>query len=216
MARSCDVVVISVPILETIRVIREIGALVPETGLLMDLTSVKKGPLEAMLKYCRGEVVGIHPLFGPESVSEQGLGVALCPGRGERGLRSVQGLFREAGFRVTVLPAEEHDQLMGIVQGVNHLSTLALALTMGRSGLDLAQVENLCTQSFRQRLDRIRTMLNQSESLFRSLLMENPRVAEFLDLHLMSVQELRRVIVDRDRKAFEEVFEKLRDLFASP
>ena len=62
MARECKVVVISVPIVNTVQVIKEIGPQVPREGLLMDLTSVKKGPIEAMMKYSEAQVVGIHPL----------------------------------------------------------------------------------------------------------------------------------------------------------
>ena len=58
VAQQCDVVVISVPIADTVRVIQEVGPLVSENGVLMDLTSVKKGPVEAMLRYSRAEIVG--------------------------------------------------------------------------------------------------------------------------------------------------------------
>jgi len=45
MAQKSDVVVVSVPIADTVRVIREIGPLVPGEGLLMDLASLKAGPV---------------------------------------------------------------------------------------------------------------------------------------------------------------------------
>ena len=38
-------------------------------ALIMDLTSLKKEPVEAMLKYSEAEVIGIHPLFGPRERS---------------------------------------------------------------------------------------------------------------------------------------------------
>ena len=42
MAVRCDVVVVSVPVSETLEVIQQVDPLVPDKGLLMDLTSVKK------------------------------------------------------------------------------------------------------------------------------------------------------------------------------
>jgi prephenate dehydrogenase len=59
MTAQCDVVVISVPIAETLKVIRELGPLVSEHGLLMDLTSVKKAPLETMLACSTAQVVSV-------------------------------------------------------------------------------------------------------------------------------------------------------------
>jgi len=50
-AAQCDVVIMSVPIDVTIKTIKEIAPLVREDALLMDLTSIKKEPVEAMLKY---------------------------------------------------------------------------------------------------------------------------------------------------------------------
>ncbi|MBW2509879.1 MAG: prephenate dehydrogenase/arogenate dehydrogenase family protein, partial [Deltaproteobacteria bacterium] len=48
-AATADVVVISVPIRETRAVIEQLGPLVREEALLMDVTSIKIDPMEAML-----------------------------------------------------------------------------------------------------------------------------------------------------------------------
>ena len=63
---------LSVPIHRTEEIIREIGPAVRKGGLLMDLTSLKKAPVEAMLKYSGAEVLGVHPLFGPCEKSHHG------------------------------------------------------------------------------------------------------------------------------------------------
>ena len=72
-AKECDVVVISVPIVHTVEIIKEIAPLISEDRVLMDLTSIKKEPIEAMLKYSRSEVVGVHPLFGLDMEPDQDL-----------------------------------------------------------------------------------------------------------------------------------------------
>src|SRR5262245_42183765 len=64
-AEAADVVVISVPIDSTVSVIRELGHHVRDDSLLMDVTSVKSAPLEAMMESTRASVIGTHPLFGP-------------------------------------------------------------------------------------------------------------------------------------------------------
>ena len=212
-ARQCDIVVISVPIADTVGVIREIGPLVSEEKLLMDLTSIKKEPTQAMLEYSRAEVVGLHPLFGPDVTSGLSLRIAVCPGRGETGLNWLLKIFRDSKFGVTILSAEEHDRIMGLIQGVNHFSTIALALTISRSGLDLKDLENCSTQTFKHRLDRIRSILVQPEELFESLLIDNTHAGEYIDQYLQSVSELSKVTGRKDKKAFGDIFHMLRDVF---
>lgn len=213
MARQCDVVVISVPIADTVRIIKEIGPLVSEKGLLMDLTSVKKESLEAMLKYSRAEVVGVHPLFGPDIKSNSGLRIAICPGRGERGLNWITGIFRGEGLTVTFMEPEEHDRMMGIIQGAHHFSTLALALFISRSGYKIGDLVNGSTQTFHQMLDRIRSILKQPTELFGSLLMDNPAGEKFIEQYLESAERLIQITRRGDKEAFGELVQSLKIFF---
>lgn len=215
MARQCKIVVISVPIFDTVRVIKEIGPLVPREGLLMDLTSVKKGPVEAMMKYSGAQVVGAHPLFGPNITSPEGLRIALCPGRGEEGLNRIKDIFQEEGYLTSVIEPEEHDRLMAIVQGVNHLSTLALALCISRSGFSPERLKEISTLTFNDRFDRVRTLLNQPAELFGSLLMDNPLSGAYMEHYLSAVEKFMRVANLKDREEFERVYESLRNYFYS-
>lgn len=213
MAGQSHVVVISVPIADTIKVIQEVGPFVPEHGLFMDLTSLKKAPLEAMLSYSSAEVVGAHPLFGPGDKPTRRHTVAICPGRGETGMKWLAGVLKKAGIKVLVMDPEEHDRKMGLIQGVNHFSTLALALCISQSGFAFEDIANCSTHTFRRRLDRIRSIMRQTPELFESLLMDNPRASECIERYRESVEGLIRITRDGDRKAFGELFESLRKVF---
>ena len=213
MARQCDVVVISVPIADTVRIIREIGPLVSENGLLMDLTSVKKGPVEAMMKYSRAEVVGIHPLFGPLIKSNKGFRIALCRGRGEDGLKWIKDIFQDEGFTVFLIEPEKHDHMMGIIQGTHHFSTIALALSISRCGYEAGELLNVSTPTFLQSVERIRAILDQPEDLFRSLMMDNPVGGDFVEQYLESVEQLIHIIRQEDREAFRDLFASLSRFF---
>jgi len=213
IAEKCEVVVISVPIADTIAVIKEIGPLVSEKGLLMDLTSIKKESVEAMMKYSRAEVVGVHPLFGSDKNTGSILNVALCPGRGERGLKWISNVLKNSGFRVTLLSPERHDHLMGLIQGVNHFAALTLALVISRAGFDLDELINCSTQTFRRRLNRIKAIIEQPSELFRSLLMDNSPTVEFLGLYLRSAENMVEIIKRKDQHAFREMFDSLKNFF---
>jgi len=214
MARQCGVTVISVPIAETMSVIQEIGPLVPENGLLMDLTSIKAESMKAMLRCSSGEVVGMHPLFGPDSsAGNLNQRVIVCPGRGKQGLGWLRKILGQAGLAVTTLSAEEHDRIMGLVQGVNHFSTLVLALCIQRSGISLEDLLDCSTQTFARRIDRIISIMGQPSGLFGSLLMENPSAKGFIAQYMNAAEELTKVIRGKDKEAFERAFETSKQFF---
>ena len=78
-----DVLLVSVPIDITGRVIERIGPKMHGDSLLMDITSVKKMPVEMMQKFTPAnvEILGTHPLFGPTAKSMRGQTIVFVPSR---------------------------------------------------------------------------------------------------------------------------------------
>ncbi|MFA6413215.1 MAG: prephenate dehydrogenase/arogenate dehydrogenase family protein, partial [Syntrophales bacterium] len=97
MAKDCPVVIVSVPIEATDTVIRAVGPCMPRESVLMDLTSLKEGPVRAMLEVAVSEVIGLHPLFGPRVASLDGQNIAVCPARGERWLAWLKDIMEKNG-----------------------------------------------------------------------------------------------------------------------
>jgi prephenate dehydrogenase len=168
-----------------------------------------------MLRYSRSEVLGAHPLFGPEDAGNSGKMMIICQGRGERGLRWLSQILRTAEIKTAYLDPEEHDRKMGLIQGVNHLATLALALCIRDSGFSYAQVSAVSTETFRRRLKRIHSILDQPSTLFGSLLMDNPLLVESAAGFLSSVEGLVEMIRDRDKETFMRQFASLKEFFAN-
>jgi prephenate dehydrogenase len=90
LAEQCDLVIVSVPIRDTVGVIGEIAPLLARNQLLCDFTSLKVRPVEAMLK-SKANVVGLHPMFGPTVSSLKSQKIIVCPVRVEEHLRSTFG-----------------------------------------------------------------------------------------------------------------------------
>jgi prephenate dehydrogenase len=213
-AEWCDVVVISVPMDRTLTVIERIAPLVREDALLMDLTSVKHAPLKAMLSFCRGQVAGLHPLFGPAATREPGpLTVAACRGRGDKGFRWIQELLQSEGYRVKVVDPEEHDRVMGVIQGVYHFSTTALALFLEDCGVSPGDLDEWSTPAFSGMLGRIRAMADQPGELYGALITDNPAAGESISRYRNSVEELGRTILRGDRNDFNRAFNRVRAAF---
>jgi prephenate dehydrogenase len=90
LARLCEVIVVSVPIPVTAEIIRQVGPLLSEDKLLMDLTSLKKEPVKRMLASSKAEVIGVILFSGLSLKDLSGQNVVLCPARGRKWLGLAQ------------------------------------------------------------------------------------------------------------------------------
>ena len=156
MAKECDVVMISVPINETCKVIERVGPYVREDGVITDVTSIKEVPMKAMLEHSGAEVVGSHPVFGPSVKSMKGQTVVLCPARGDRWFRWLKDIYESHGAKVKISTPEEHDRMMGIIQCLRHFSTIVLGHAMMKLGADVKECLEFTSPIYRIRMD-IRT-----------------------------------------------------------
>jgi prephenate dehydrogenase len=173
-ASRAEVVILCVPIPAVAQVAREVGPHLKPGAALMDIASVKQRPLAAMLDAFPGEVVGTHPLFGPGEPDIRGLTVVLCPGRGERWFQWLKNLLQEAGARVRVTTATEHDRLMSVVQGLAHFILIALGATMRQMGVTEEDVQDFATPTFGTLLSLTRKLLSQDAKLYACIQVQNP------------------------------------------
>jgi prephenate dehydrogenase len=174
VAALADVVIISVPIPAVKQVVREVAEHLRPDAALMDLTSVKQAPMKHMLAAFPGEVVGTHPLFGPGEESIAGRTMVLCPGRGERWFNWLKALLEEAGARVKVASAAEHDRLMAVVQGLSHFTLIALGMAIRELGVAPQDLEDFATPTFTTLHNLARRLLSQDPALYACIQLNNP------------------------------------------
>jgi prephenate dehydrogenase len=163
----------------------------------MDLTSLKAEPVRAMLSSSSSEVLGLHPLFGPGVPSLEGQNIVLCPGRGERWRRRIRELMEGKGARVVVTTPERHDEIMAIVQGLNHLNTIVLGLVMRETGMKEEDLEKFTTPIFRAKMEIMERVFARPE-LYAEILTLNPHVGRICDLYEKNLAELCRDIKKGD------------------
>lgn len=166
VAALADVVILSVPIPKVTEVAREVAPHLKPDAVLMDLTSVKQRPVAAMMKAFPGEVVGTHPLFGPGEESIAGRTMVLCKGRGERWFLWLQDLLTQAGARVKITTAAEHDRLMAVVQGLAHFLLIAFGAVIRDLGVSLEDLEEFSTPTFATLNNLTRHLLSQDAKLY--------------------------------------------------
>lgn len=163
LAAQADIVIISVPISDTVSTIEAIAPFLKPEAILTDFTSVKADPLVSMLTAHRGAVVGMHPVFGPSNLLP-GQTIVFCPGRDQKAQKRLMEIFDD--FRIVVLDAEEHDRAMALVQGLQHFLETTFAATIAQSKISIATLLAVSSPVYRIQLDLVGRIIGQDERLY--------------------------------------------------
>ena len=212
LARKCQVLILSLPMEVFQKEVAKLGPMVPESSFMTDLCSLKQSQVACMLECARCEVVGTHPLFGPAEDSIKGKWVALCPGRGKWWFTWWEGLLRQNGAITSVVSPEEHDRTMAWAQALNHFILLCLGKALDKHGMDLQQIMALAPPSFERQMDIVARFYHQDPELYATIQMSNPYANNILETFSQYGENLRKIIKERDRLAFIELFEEVQDL----
>jgi chorismate mutase/prephenate dehydrogenase len=175
VAARHDLVIVAVPIAETVKVIAEVAPHVRRGACIADVTSVKVEPMRAMLAHAREDVdvVGTHPIFGPHGADMDRQRVVLVRGRGESGFARVKHLYETFGAEVIEATAEEHDAQMAIIQVLLHEKTMVLGSVLERLKADLARTRQFASPIYRAELSMIGRMFFQRAELYAEILTSN-------------------------------------------
>lgn len=212
-AAVADVTVVSVPIDVTEQVIGVVGPHVREDALLMDVTSVKEAPLQAMLQATQGSVVGTHPMFGPSVHTLQGQRVVICRGRGDVWADWVAQSFAARGLVIAETTATHHDRAMSVVQVLTHFQTQVQGLTLSRLGLPLADTLAFTSPAYLLELYVAARHFAQDPALYGSIEMRNPRTADVTAAFGQSVRDVADILARGDQAAFSRLFDDVRTFF---
>ena len=201
-----DIVIVSVPINVTEETIREVAPKMKPGSLLMDFTSIKTKPIEAMKKFAPPdvEILGTHPMFGPSIRTLRGQTVILVPvkGRSEKWFPLIKELFEESGAHVEITTAEEHDRLVSIVQGLTHFAYISIGTTIDRLDFDVKKSRKFVSPVYDIMLDFVGRILGQNPYLYALIQMENPGVLEVHKAFIKECEELSGLVQAHDEEGF--------------
>jgi prephenate dehydrogenase len=208
MAAQCRVVIVSVPIGITREIIEQVGPHMKEDALLMDLTSLKTEPVKAMLRSSPAEVIGLHPLFGPGVASLSGYTIVICPARGKRWLDWVKAIFTKQGAILIETTPEHHDEMMALVQALNHLNSITMGMMLQQWGTDLAELRKYATPIFHTKLDIIKEIFTNNPRLYAEIISLSPHVSRIMELYRRILSDLETLTKEGDAEALTALMEK--------
>ncbi len=184
---QCDIVILAVPVARMAHVCRVLAPHLRPGTLVIDVGSVKVAPMRDMRELLppHVEILGTHPLFGPQSAKNGVVGrkIALCPERGAH-WRKVAAFLKARGLEVIVTTAEEHDRELAMVQGLTHL--------IGKVLTDLGPLpERMTTASFDLLRDAIEMVQDDPPTVLHAIEVSNPYATEVRDAFFEKAEALR-------------------------
>jgi chorismate mutase/prephenate dehydrogenase len=213
LCRDLHLAILSVPIDQTPELAKKLGRHLPEDCVLTDLTSIKCAPLKAMLEAHAGPVVGLHPLFGPTPSTMDKQIVVATAGRDEKACQWVLDQFVAWGTVIVKASAEEHDEIMMLVQTLRHFATFAFGQFLARRRADIRRTLDFSSPIYRLELGMVGRLFAQDASLYSEIIFASPERRELLKDYLKSVNKNLEMIEKGDRELFKKEFNKIAEWF---
>ncbi|MCZ7380238.1 MAG: prephenate dehydrogenase [Candidatus Methanoperedens sp.] len=209
--KSSDVVMISVPINITEKTIEEIAPKMRAGSLLMDITSIKKGPIEAMIKHAPQdvEILGSHPMFGPSIPDIRGQIVIFTPidGRCAKWFPVIRNLYENNGAHIEIMGAAAHDKMMAVVQGLTHFAYISIGAVFRELEFDVANSRRFMSPMYDIMLDLVGRILGQNPYLYAMIQM-NPEVAKVHRAYIEECNLLADIVKKKDVEGFVGLMKK--------
>jgi chorismate mutase/prephenate dehydrogenase len=214
LCAGIDLAIISVPIDVTTAVISRLGPYLPANSILADITSIKGPPLKAMLQAHQGPVVGLHPLFGPTTSTMDKQIVVVTPGRDQSACQWLLDQFTAWGSIIIQTNAQEHDEIMGLVQALRHFATFAFGQFLRRKCMNLHRTLEFSSPIYRLELVMVGRLFAQDPSLYAEIIFASPETRTLLKDYLTSLTENFAMLEKGDKALFCAEFKKVADWFA--
>lgn len=210
-ARS-DIIIISVPVKKASDILSSIIPIVKKTSLIADLSSFQNTNIRALSSF-EGTAIGIHPLFGPLVKNLQGQVFSFTPSENDLWVEFLIKYFESKGVKIITLSPPEHDRQMALVQSLIHFVNINLGMTLNTSDINISK--EVSTPLFRLQQLVIGRVFGQSAELYENILMENSESSKTIDAFNRNSTLLSKIISDKDRPAFEGIFDETKKFLGS-
>lgn len=213
LCADIDLALVSVPISLTTEVIEKIGPHLPPRCVLADITSIKRAPVAAMKAAHVGPVIGLHPLFGPSTSSMDQQIVVATPGRDTDGCQWLIDQLTDWGNIVMTIAAEEHDEVMDLVQGLRHFATFAFGRFLASRHVNLGRTLEFSSPIYRLEMGMVGRMFAQDPGLYANIILASPQRRALLKEFITSVASTQNLVEEGDADRFCREFRQISEWF---
>jgi len=202
--KGAEYIILSVTIDNFEEVVRELQPLISEGQGVLDVTSIKEGPVETMHKYLGdGLVLGAHPIFGPGAKGVRNQNFVLTPtNQAESELADkIKAFLEKRGAKVSVMTPREHDEMISIILGLAHFIAIVSAdalLNFDR----LKQMASIAGPTYKVLLTLAESVITEDPEFYASLQLNMPGITGIEEMFVKSSQTWADIVKNRDKGAF--------------
>ena len=214
LVTQSDLIIVSVPIDESSKVVKRISPWLRENQLISDFCSVKSKIVPAMLD-TEAAIISTHPMFGSmPDISKQN--IVLLPVRQKKFLSKLQRLYESLGLNVVVMEDwKKHDESMSFIQGLMHFFHIVFTQTLQTKQVDLETLLSICSPVYQANFAFTCRILQRDPHLYTHILMDNPENINVLKSFIDQAFESLKLIQKKDESAFKENFIASREYLGS-
>ncbi len=205
LASKADIIIVSVPIDITVKVIEEVKNYIEKDALLTDFTSLKTESCKAMLK-ARSGALGMHPLFGPLAADLENQTIVFCPLKKNKWVGFLEILFKENGAKIVKISPSQHDKQMAFIQSLTHFSNIASAHFF--SSQDFCPKDSFLTPVFKLQSLVWGRVLSQDAKLYADIEIKNPYFKKVLKEYIQEITSFSKEVSSGDYQAFQKRFKQ--------
>ncbi|MCU0605216.1 MAG: prephenate dehydrogenase/arogenate dehydrogenase family protein [Desulfobacterales bacterium] len=191
-ARS-DIVIPAVPISRFQEVLGEVTPHLKAGSLVVDVCSVKELPVRWMqaLLPAGVDILGTHPMFGPDSAADslKGRKIVLCRVRvGAERYARIRNYLDAKGLAVIESSPAEHDRQIAVSLALTHFIGRALA-GMG------ATPQEIDTEGYKRLLRILEVVENDTWQLFEDMNRFNPHAETARHTFMRAMEEIEKRLI---------------------
>lgn len=211
--QDAKLVIVSVPIDLTCQTIAKLEPFLNEDMLLVDFTSVKTAPINAMLKHHKGAVVGLHPMFGPDIKNFAKQVIVCCAGRDSEKAQWLLQQFSIWGAKICKVNCFDHDHSMSYIQALRHFATFVNGLHLARQNIRLDTILELSSPIYRLELMMIGRLFAQDANLYADIIMDKDENIAVINSLQQAFDQALKIIQNKDKDEFMATFNMVKNWF---
>lgn len=203
--KNADIVIYSVPISVTQKVIEETLSHLKPWTVVADVTSIKKFPSAAMQMRDDIIVIPTHPMFGPYISTIAGQVVVLTPEESIKETWAYKFLYnflKSKKAKVIESTPEYHDKMMAIVQWLTHLNMFVVGETIKRLGFNITNSMDFISPIYKLMVSSVGRYLWQNPWLYADIQMYNDEVLCVHEAFLDTAQNFHDSVKSKDYDRF--------------
>lgn len=216
--KDADITIFAVPIWNTAEIIKRVAPHLKERSVVLDVTSIKKAPSEAMKKYSPKSVLVIptHPMFWPyiSTIAWQIFVLtADQSNRNDKRYIFLKNFLEKSDAKVIETSSIEHDKMMAVVQWLTHFDMFVLWETLRKLELNIEKSMNFISPIYKIMISSVARYLNQNPKLYSDIQIHNQEVLEVHKVFMETTNTFNNYVKNKDEVNFIKTVNKSSEYF---